>query len=100
MNHLAAYIASGAVVLGFVTAVLGFIAQRRAGHAARVAQETAVQVSSISVQVDGRLSTLLERQSQLLDALHQGGIAVPPKPGEGEGSSPKENGVLGDVGAS
>lgn len=100
MNHLAAYIASGAVVLGFVTAVLGFLNQRHVQRATALAEETAVQVQSISVQVDGRLSTLLERQSQLLDALHQGGIAVPPKPGDGEGSSPKENGVLGDVGAS
>lgn len=68
-------IAGVAVVLGFVTAVLGLVNQRRS-------RATAEKVQSISVQVDGRLSALLERQSQLLDALHASGTPIPPKPPE------------------
>lgn len=68
-------IAGAAVVLGFITAVLGIVNQRRTS-------KTADKVQSISVQVDGRLSTLLERQSQLLDALHESGTPIPPKPPE------------------
>lgn len=68
-------IAGAAVVLGFVTAVLGLVNQRRS-------RETAEKVQSISVQVDGRLSALLERQAQLLDALHASGTPIPPKPPE------------------
>jgi hypothetical protein len=77
-----AAIAGAAVVLGFVTAVLGLINQRRSRSTALLAASTAGQVQSISVQVDGRLSTLLERQSQLLDALHASGTPIPPKPAE------------------
>jgi hypothetical protein len=68
-------IAGAAVVLGFVTAILGLVNQRRT-------RVTADKVQSISVQVDGRLSQLLERQSQLLDALHESGTPVPPRPPE------------------
>jgi hypothetical protein len=68
-------IAGVAVVLGFITAILGLVNQRRT-------RVTADKVQSISVQVDGRLSTLLERQSQLLDALHESGTPIPPKPPE------------------
>jgi hypothetical protein len=75
VNALLAVIASLAVVLGFITAVLGLANQRRIRH-------TASDVQQISVQVDGRLSTLLERQAQLLDALHQSGTPVPPIPPE------------------
>lgn len=67
-----AAIAGAAVLLGFITAVLGLVNQRRV-------RATADQVQSISVQVDGRLSQLLERQSQLLDALHESGTPVPPR---------------------
>lgn len=67
-----------AVVLGFITAVVSLFNQRRS-------KVTAEKVQSISVQVDGRLSTLLERQSQLLDALHQSGTPVPPVPGKADG---------------
>jgi hypothetical protein len=62
-----------AVVLGLVTAVLGLVNQKRA-------RDTAERVQSISVQVDGRLSTLLERQAQLLGALHESGIPIPQVP--------------------
>lgn len=70
-----AAIAGAAVLLGFITAVLGLVNQRRV-------RETADKVQSISVQVNGRLSQLLERQSQLLDALHESGTPVPPRPPE------------------
>jgi outer membrane murein-binding lipoprotein Lpp len=64
-----------AVVLGFVTAVIGLANQRRI-------RSTASDVQNISVQVDGRLSALLEREAQLLAALHGSGTAVPPASGE------------------
>jgi biopolymer transport protein ExbB/TolQ len=70
---IVAGLAFAAVVLGLVTAILSLVNQRRA-------KTTAEKVQQISVQVDGRLSTLLERQSQLLDALHQSGTPVPPVP--------------------
>lgn len=80
MSTVIAAAAFIAVLLGLVTAILGLVNQRRAAHALRVANDTAGKVQSISVQVDGRLSTLLERQSQLLDALNASGVAIPPKP--------------------
>lgn len=70
MSAVIAGAAFVAVVLSLVTAILGLINQRRV-------KVTADKVQSISVQVDGRLSTLLERQSQLLNALHQSGTPVP-----------------------
>lgn len=77
-----ALIAAAAVLLGFITAILGLVNQRRAENTRKLAESTAADVQSISVQVDGRLSTLLERQAQLLDALHASGTPVPPKPPE------------------
>jgi hypothetical protein len=77
-----AVIASAAVLLGFITAVLGLLNQRRAAKAMVIAESTAGKVQSISVQVDGRLSALLERQAQLLGALHEADVPVPPRPPE------------------
>jgi len=77
-----ALIAAAAVLLGFITAVLGLISQRRAQQSLAIAEKTAGKVQSISVQVDGRLSTLIERQAQLIDALHASGTPVPPRPPE------------------
>jgi hypothetical protein len=82
VNAVIAAAAAIAVVLSLVTAVLGLVNQRRAAHALTVADSTAGKVESISVQVDGRLSKLLERQSQLLDALHAADVPVPPRPPE------------------
>jgi hypothetical protein len=82
MNTFLAVIALLAVVLGLVTAVLGLVGQRRSAEAVRLAEETAGKVHNISVQVDGRLDVLLERQAQLLGALHESGTPVPPVPGE------------------
>ena len=75
MSILIAIVGATAVVLGLITAILGLVNQRRT-------RKTALDVQKISVQVDGRLSTLLERQAQLLDALHQSGTPVPPRPDE------------------
>ena len=83
MNALLVTIIGGlAVVLGLVTAVLGLLNQRRITAAAAAAAGVAVKVQEISVQVDGRLSMLLERQAQLLGALHESGTPVPPRPPE------------------
>ena len=89
MNTALAILASLAVVLGFSTAVLGFFNQRQIAKAAekaialaKVAAATAAEVQTISVNVDGRLSTLIERQAQLLGALHESGTPVPPRPPE------------------
>lgn len=82
MSTLLAIIASLAVVLGFITALIGLANQRRATKAMDLAEQTAGKVQSISVQVDGRLSDLLERQAQLLGALHESGTPVPPRPDE------------------
>jgi hypothetical protein len=71
VSGLLAIIGSAAVLLGFATAVLGIVNQRRAAR-------TAGDVQRISIQVDGRLSALMERQEQLLEALHASGIPVPP----------------------
>jgi len=83
VNALLVTIIGGlAVVLGLVTAVLGLLNQRRITAAAAAAAGVAVKVQEISVQVDGRLSMLLERQAQLLGALHESGTPVPPRPPE------------------
>jgi len=70
-------IGAAAVALGLVTAILGLVNQGRA-------RKTAERVQQISVEVNGRLSTLLEREAQLLQALHESGTPVPPKPPETE----------------
>jgi hypothetical protein len=73
-------IASLAVVLGFITAVLGFLSQRAARRAVMKAATTAEKVQEISINVDGRLSEMIERQAQLLGALHASGTPVPARP--------------------
>jgi VIT1/CCC1 family predicted Fe2+/Mn2+ transporter len=80
VNTILAVIALAAVVLGLITAILGFLNQSRATRAIELAEETASNVQNISVQVDGRLTTLIERQAQLLGALHESGTPVPPAP--------------------
>jgi hypothetical protein len=86
-----AVIAAVAVVLGFITAVLGLVNQSRieksriaAEGAATLAAQTAQTVETISVSVDGRLSQLLARVAQLTSALEGSDTAVPaPPPTEG-----------------
>jgi hypothetical protein len=80
VNVLVAVLAISAVILGLVTAVLGLINQRRIEKAGALAARTADKVQSISVNVDGRLSGLIERQAQLLGTLHESGIPIPPRP--------------------
>lgn len=70
------------LLLGFVTAVLGLAATVLGLLNQRRIRGTARDVQSISVQVDGRLSTLLERQAQLLGTLNEHGVPVPPRPPE------------------
>jgi VIT1/CCC1 family predicted Fe2+/Mn2+ transporter len=76
-GDIIAVIASAAAVLGFVTALLGLIAQHRATEAAKIAKETSAKVQTISVQVDGRLSMMLEREAQLIDAMTKAGVSIP-----------------------
>lgn len=71
MSAVIAAAAFVAVLLSLVTALLGLLNQRRA----RVIAE---KVQSISIQVNGHLSALLERQDQLLGTLQKSGIPIPP----------------------
>jgi hypothetical protein len=64
-----------AVIGGLAASILGLISNVRAA-------KTGKKVQEISVQVDGRLSTLLERQAQLLAAMHAADLPIPPKPRE------------------
>jgi hypothetical protein len=80
-------IGSATVLLGLATSILGLINARQSAAAARAADTaaakaalTARKVQSISVNVDGRLTELFERQAQLLGALHRAGVPVPPPP--------------------
>lgn len=71
MSTVIAAAAFVAVLLSLITALLGLLNQRRA----RVIAE---KVQSISIQVNGHLSALLERQDQLLGTLQKSGIPIPP----------------------
>lgn len=70
-------IAPLAVVLSFITALLGLIAARRA-------KTIAATVQQITVSVDGQMSRMILRIDQLLDAMHLEGVAVPPAPSPAE----------------
>jgi hypothetical protein len=67
------WIAGAGVLLGAITSVVSLF---NASRAAR----TAAKVQEISVNVDGRLSTLIERQAELLGTLHEAGVPIPPPP--------------------
>jgi hypothetical protein len=75
MTALLAVLGVLAVVAGCAASILGLVSNARAARTGR-------QVQQISVQVDGRLSTLLERQAQLLAAMHEAGTPIPAKPPE------------------
>lgn len=79
MSALLAVLGALAVVAGCAASILGLISNARAARTGR-------EVQNISVQVDGRLSTLLERQAQLLAAMHQAGTPIPDRPAEPPGS--------------
>jgi hypothetical protein len=70
-------IAPLAVVLSFITALLGLVAARRA-------KATAATVQQITVSVDGQMSGMILRIDQLLEAMHSEGVAVPPAPSPAE----------------
>jgi hypothetical protein len=73
LPNLNTLVGSIAALLGLITVILGLWNQRRI-------RKTATDVQSISVNVDGRLSKLIERQAQLLGALHESGTPVPAPP--------------------
>jgi hypothetical protein len=72
--------ALAAVILSLITAVLGLMNQRKIKDAATTAEGTAGKIEKISIDVNGRLSLLFERQAQLLGALHDAGVPVPALP--------------------
>lgn len=65
------------VILGSLTGAAGLAASL-------IAARTGRKVQKVSVQVDGRLSILLERQAQLLAAMHEAGTPIPDRPAEGK----------------
>lgn len=69
--------AFAAVLLGFLTAILGFLNQRKIKAAAVNQAVTAGKVDTISVNVDGRLSQLFERLDAVT-AARESGVPVPP----------------------
>lgn len=75
MNILLTVLGALAVVAGCAASILGLVSNARAAR-------TGKEVQNISVQVDGRLSTLLERQAQLLATMHQAGVPIPDRPAE------------------
>jgi hypothetical protein len=80
VESVIAIVGSIAVILGFCTAVLGFFNQQGARKALEAAEATNQKVQEISVNVDGRLSALIDRQGQLLGALHEYQVPIPPVP--------------------
>lgn len=73
MSAVLAVIASAAVVLGFITALLGLGARRR--------------IQEVHVLVNKQLSDVLARVAQLTAVLHAGGLDVPPAPPPGGGET-------------
>lgn len=71
-------VALAAAILGFLTVVIGLLNQQKIKKTAAIAGQTSEKVQKISVDVDGRLSNLIERQAQLLGALHESGTPIPP----------------------
>jgi len=67
-------------ILGFLTVTVGLLNQQKIRKAAAIAGQTSEKVQEISVKVDGQQSDLIERQAQLLSALHESGTPVPPAP--------------------
>lgn len=72
-------VALAAAILGFLTVVIGLLNQQKIKKTAAIAGQTSEKVQKISVDVDGRLSDLIERQAQLLGALHESGTPIPPR---------------------
>jgi Na+-transporting NADH:ubiquinone oxidoreductase subunit NqrF len=87
VNDVIVVLVALTALLGLATAVIGLLNQRRTVR-------TVAKVERISVQINGRLSALLERQDQLLGVLHDNDIPVPPKhalkPDPGPGGKPGE----------
>jgi hypothetical protein len=80
MSGFLAALGSVAVLLGFSTAVLGFLNQRRIGRAAVVVDQTAARLQQVSVSVDGQMSGLILRIDQLVSSMQHQGATVPPPP--------------------
>jgi hypothetical protein len=84
---LIAVIGTAATVAGTAASVIGLISQSRAKKAVEVAQvavaqakATAVVIDGISIEVDGRLS-------QLLNVIADHGIPIPPKEARSDDTS-------------
>jgi len=85
MSAVLAVIASAAVLLGFITALLGLANQRRI-------RKTAAAVQEVHVLVNKQLSDVLARVAQLTEVMHSGGMDVPPAPGTDEAGERLEPG--------
>jgi hypothetical protein len=77
MTAILALVASVAVLLSFITAVIGLLNQRKIKHAASSVQE-------VHVLVNAQLSKVLARVDQLSALLTKHDIPVPP---DGEGKT-------------
>jgi hypothetical protein len=73
LPNLNTWLVTGAVVIGLITALLGFIAAARA-------RRTVEKVQRIAVSVDGQMSGMLLRIDQLISTMHEKGVPVPPPP--------------------
>jgi hypothetical protein len=72
---MAEWIVLAGVAITFITSVMGFLTARSARSRT---DEVHDEVKTISVNVDGRLSEFVLRVAQLTEALHEGGVQVPP----------------------
>ena len=76
MIDLNTYVGSGAVVLGFITAVLGLANQRKI-------RKTDEKVQEVHILVNAQLHSVLDRVDQLTDSMHAQGAVVPRNTAEG-----------------
>jgi hypothetical protein len=76
-SNLLAVAAAAAVVLSFITAVIGLLNQRKI-------KDTAVKVQEVHVLVNSQLSAVVARVTQLVGTLEHAGVAVPPNQNGGQ----------------
>lgn len=80
MSVVYAVIGALIVMMGFASAVIGLLNQRKI-------KATAATVQEVHVLVNSQLQAVVARVTQLVDALEHAGVAVPPnRNGAGESS--------------
>ena len=80
-------ISSMTAVLGLVTAIMAARAQGKAAKAMEITEGTHREVQTISVNVDGQLSRLFEREDRLVRVLAAAGVTIPPLQETGESNA-------------